>query len=137
MDANEEFRERSKGTVATTAREDIILFVLADIGGKSPPQDMAKPSHFPYNKDLQRRLDCFVACGLFLEPCTVGEVRDVVGSDHEPIVSYRLHLRSRADAQAEEKLHGHLDSSRPSKELLRRCNRCWQPTWKVGAVIFG
>ena len=87
MDANEEFQERTVGTVAQTARGEAILFAVADVEGKFPPQSMAEPSHFPYYKALRsRRLDYLVTKGIFLDGIHVGEWRDIVGSDHEPIV---------------------------------------------------
>ena len=87
MDANEEFQERTVGTVAQTARGEAILFAVADVEGKFPPQSMTEPSHFPYNKALRsRRLDYLVTKGIFLDEIHVGDWRDIVGSDHEPIV---------------------------------------------------
>ncbi|CAE7450816.1 pol [Symbiodinium microadriaticum] len=87
MDANEEFQERTVGTVAQTARGEAILFAIADVEGKFPPQSMTEPSHFPYNKALRsRRLDYLVTKGIFLDEIHVGDWRDIVGSDHEPIV---------------------------------------------------
>ena len=89
MDANEEFQERTVGTVAQTARGEAILFAVADVAveGRFPPQSMAEPSHFPYNKALRsRRLDYLVTKGIFLDEIHVGDWRDIVGSDHEPIV---------------------------------------------------
>ena len=87
MDANEEFQERTVGTVAQSARGEVILAAVADVEGRFPPQSMAEPSHFPYNKALRsRRLDYLVTKGIFLDEIYVGDWRDIVGSDHEPIV---------------------------------------------------
>ncbi|OLP91389.1 hypothetical protein AK812_SmicGene26920, partial [Symbiodinium microadriaticum] len=55
MDANEEFKQRQVGTVARTARGEVILLATSGVGGKFPPQDMDKPTHFPYNTVLRPR----------------------------------------------------------------------------------
>ena len=88
MDANEEFKQRQVGTVARTARGEAILLATSGVGGKFPPQDMDKPTHFPYNTALRpRRLDYLITSKIFLEEVKVGEARDVVGSDHEPVMA--------------------------------------------------
>ena len=49
---------------------------------------MDKPTHFPYNTALRpRRLDYLITNKIFLEEVRVGEARDVVGSDHEPVMA--------------------------------------------------
>ena len=88
MDANEEFKQRQVGTVARTARGEAILLATSGAGGKLPPQDMDKPTHFPYNTALRpRRLNYLITSNIFLDEILVGEARDIVGSDHEPVLA--------------------------------------------------
>ena len=67
---------------------EAIFLATSGAGGKIPPQDVNKPTHFPYNTALRpRRLDYLITHNTFLDEIHVGEVRDIVGSDHEPVLA--------------------------------------------------
>ena len=56
------------GTVARTGRGEAVLFAVADVGGKFPPQKMDQPTHFPYNTALRaRRLDYLITKKLLVD----------------------------------------------------------------------
>ncbi|CAE7458351.1 unnamed protein product [Symbiodinium natans] len=86
LDANEAFHEGNTSQYGDTGRGDTILNVLAELSFRLPPQELHKPSHFPYNQALSpRRLDYIVVKGGRLGPCKVEDLRDLARSDHEPI----------------------------------------------------
>ena len=73
------------------------LLAVKDMKDSFPNQNMHKPSHFPYNKRMEpRRLDYLILRGLESEGTDMGEFRDIMGSDHEPILGT---IKSRAGAR--------------------------------------
>ena len=70
-------RSRRRGTLAWAQRK----------GMRLPPQDLHRPSHFPYDtQQAPRRLDYVATKGVFSTGGTVGAARDIARSDHEPVI---------------------------------------------------
>ena len=75
-------------TLSCAERGETILQCALDHNIGFPPQEMDKPSHPPYNTDLQpRRLDYIRYA---VPNAIVGNCRDRVRSDHEPILASGL-----------------------------------------------
>ena len=97
MDANEQFTPSphtgNQQARAHTSRAEAILAWHQRMGLRLPPQDLAKPSHFPYATMLRpRRLDYVFLKGCFSLEGGVQSVRDIARSDHEAVT---LQLRAK------------------------------------------
>ena len=98
IDANEQFRpthnaQQQEQAQGGTGRGECILSWMLRHGVRLPPQDLAAPTHFPYDTTQEpRRLDYVGVRGVFSLRGEVGEVRDMARSDHEPVL---LQLRQR------------------------------------------
>ena len=59
MDANEMFKgRRGSNILAESARSELPLDTLDSLAMKIPPQNLDRPSYFPYNQQMRpRRLD--------------------------------------------------------------------------------
>ncbi|CAE7807571.1 unnamed protein product [Symbiodinium sp. CCMP2592] len=88
IDANETFSEaqQNRQIKASSARGELLLEWFEEHQCHFPQQEIAEPSHFPYNPRLEpRRLDYVLAKKLLCNPGGVLKQRDIATSDHEPI----------------------------------------------------
>ncbi|CAE7709541.1 unnamed protein product, partial [Symbiodinium necroappetens] len=87
MDANETFSLGISGkTITHSGRGEQLLAALGAADLRTPPQQLEKPSFFPYNTTMRpRRLDYIVLKHLLCQDGKVLSLRDVASSDHEPI----------------------------------------------------
>ncbi|CAE7292357.1 pol [Symbiodinium microadriaticum] len=89
MDANEVFHQ-SENTPGfpkgNTARGEVILQWMAEHSLLFPPQELHKPTYFPYSGQTPRRLDYLVVRKYQMHEGQVGEHRERAFSDHEPVL---------------------------------------------------
>ena len=101
IDANETFRQTGGGTSSSSGRGESLLNIFHELDLTLPPQDLHLPSHFPYNTQyLPRRLDYLLSKGSTIAAgCTVGDLRDMASSDHEPIIGSTTAVKGRPTLQ--------------------------------------
>ncbi|CAE6934847.1 unnamed protein product [Symbiodinium sp. CCMP2592] len=77
---------RGNAVKACSAKGESMLEWFEEQQCHMPPQELEKPTHFPYNTALEpRRLDYIFVKKLLCDPGEVLAHRDIATSDHEPV----------------------------------------------------
>ena len=103
-DANETFTATPGGEyfLSHTGRGEMALQWMAQLDLKLPPQNLAKPTFHPYNREIRaRRLDYICLRGMAATSGDVLELKDLASSNREPVQTQLEATAPKAKAHSE------------------------------------